>query len=97
MLKLLAAGAIAIPAVAAATVAATGVAWVDVKEGGRHGHRIVVPVPLLVAEAAASDDVFDRDSGLEFIDARMRDLAAWLSDDQSSRLRAAVRGTIEAW
>lgn len=54
MLKLLAAGAIAIPAVAAATVAATGVAWVDVKEGGRHGHRIVVPVPLLVAEAAAA-------------------------------------------
>jgi hypothetical protein len=60
----------------------------------RHFSRLV---DGLVAEAAASDDVFDRDSGLEFIDARMRDLAAWLSDDQSSRLRAAVRGTIEAW
>jgi hypothetical protein len=51
----------------------------------------------LVAEAAASDDVYDRDSALEFIDARLRDLAAWLSDEQSSRLRSAVRGTIEAW
>lgn len=54
MLKLIAAGAIAIPAVAAATVAATGVAWVDVREGGREGHRIVIPVPLVVAEAAAA-------------------------------------------
>jgi hypothetical protein len=53
MLKLVAAGAIAIPAMAAAAVAATGVAWVDVKEGGGQGHRIVVPVPLLLAEAAA--------------------------------------------
>ena len=51
----------------------------------------------LVAEAAASDDVFDRDSAYEFIDARLRDLAAWLSDEQLSRLRGAVRGKIEAW
>jgi hypothetical protein len=51
----------------------------------------------LVAEAAASDDVYDRDSAFEFIDARLRDFAAWLSNEQSSRLRGAVRGKIEAW
>ena len=54
MLKLVLAGAIAIPAAATATVAATGVAWVDVQEGGRDGHRIVVPVPLLLAETAVA-------------------------------------------
>jgi hypothetical protein len=54
MLKLLVAGAIAIPAAATATVAATGVAWVDVKEGGRDGHHIILPVPLLLADAAAA-------------------------------------------
>lgn len=52
--KVLLAGAIAVPAAATATVAATGVVWIDVKEGGSHGHRIVLPVPLLLAETAAS-------------------------------------------
>ena len=51
MLKLIMAGAIAIPTVTTATVAATGIAWVDVRDGN---DRIVVPVPLLVAEVAAS-------------------------------------------
>ena len=51
----------------------------------------------LVAEAAASDDVYDSDSAFEFIDARLRDLTAWLSNEQSSRLRGAIRGKIEAW
>ena len=31
---------------------ATGVAIVDVREGGPDGHRFVVPVPLMVAQAA---------------------------------------------
>ena len=52
--KVLLAGAIGVPAVATATVAATGVAFIDVREGGRDGHRIVLPVPLLLAETAAS-------------------------------------------
>jgi hypothetical protein len=52
--KVLLAGAIGVPAITTATVAATGVAWVDVREGGDDGHRIVVPVPLLLAEVAAS-------------------------------------------
>ena len=52
--KILLASAIAVPVATTATVAATGVAWIDVKEGGRDGHRIVLPVPLLLAETAAS-------------------------------------------
>jgi hypothetical protein len=35
-----------------ALVLATGLLVVDVKEGGPGGHRIVVPVPLLAAQAA---------------------------------------------
>jgi hypothetical protein len=51
----------------------------------------------LVAEAAASDDVYDRDSGLEFVEARLTDLQGWLTEQQTTRLRDAVRGKIEAW
>jgi hypothetical protein len=54
MLKLILAGAVAVPAAGAAVVAATGVAWVDVQEGGRDGHHIVVPVPLALAQTAAA-------------------------------------------
>jgi hypothetical protein len=35
-----------------ATVASLGVGVVDVKEGGPNGHHIVVPVPLVLAQAA---------------------------------------------
>jgi hypothetical protein len=35
-----------------ATVASLGVVVVDVKEGGPNGHHIVVPVPLVLAQAA---------------------------------------------
>ncbi|HVQ30218.1 MAG TPA: hypothetical protein VMV21_11590 [Vicinamibacteria bacterium] len=52
--KILLASVVAVPVATTATVAATGVAWIDVKEGGRDGHRIVLPVPLLLAETAAS-------------------------------------------
>ena len=52
--KILLASAIGVPVVTTATVAATGVAWIDVKEGGRDGHRIVLPVPLLLAETAVA-------------------------------------------
>jgi hypothetical protein len=51
----------------------------------------------LVAEAAASDDVYDRDSAFEFVEARLPDLRGWLSEQQATRLRDAVRGRIERW
>jgi hypothetical protein len=53
MLKMVLIGAVAVPAIAAGSVAATGVVVVDVKEPGR-GHHIVVPVPLALAQAAAA-------------------------------------------
>jgi hypothetical protein len=53
MLKMVLIGAVAVPAIAAGSVAATGVVVVDVREahGGQH---IVVPVPLALAQFAAS-------------------------------------------
>lgn len=54
MLKLILATAAAMPIAAGATVAATGIAWVDVREGGPNGTRIVVPVPLLAAEVVSA-------------------------------------------
>jgi hypothetical protein len=52
MVKLLAALA-AVPVCCMALVVGTGVLVVDVQESGPRGHRIIVPVPLLVAQAAA--------------------------------------------
>lgn len=54
MLKLILAGVAALPIAATGTVAATGIAWVDVRDGGPDGRRIVVPVPLVAAEVAAA-------------------------------------------
>lgn len=51
----------------------------------------------LVAEAAASDDVFDRESALEFVASRVDELAKWLGETQRTRLLEALRGKIEAW
>ena len=53
MLKMVLIGAVAVPAIAAGSVAATGVVVVDVKEA-RGGHHIVVPVPLALAQVAAA-------------------------------------------
>jgi hypothetical protein len=41
-----------VPVAMLATVASLGVVVVDVREDGPNGHRVVVPVPLLVAQAA---------------------------------------------
>jgi len=43
----------AIPLSLMALVAGTGVLVVDVREGGPDGHRFIVPVPLILAQAAA--------------------------------------------
>ncbi len=60
----------------------------------RHFERLIDGV---VAEAAASDDVFDRDSGLEFARKRVEYLSSALNDEQQARLLEGVRGKIEAW
>lgn len=54
MLKMILASAVAVPMAGAGVVAATGVAWVDVKEGGKNGTHIVLPVPLILAQTAAA-------------------------------------------
>ena len=41
-----------VPVALLATVASLGVVVVDVREGGPGGHRIIVPVPLFLAQAA---------------------------------------------
>jgi hypothetical protein len=52
MLKL--AVILGVPIALMATVASLGVVVVDVREGGPDGHRIVVPVPLVLAQAAVA-------------------------------------------
>jgi hypothetical protein len=59
---------------------ATGVAIVDVREGGPGGHHIVVPVPLLVAQAALA---------LAPIDANRLELAEHGGPELRKHLRAA--------
>jgi hypothetical protein len=54
MLKLILASAVAVPVAGAGVVAATGIAWVDVKEGGRAGTHIVLPLPLALVQTAAA-------------------------------------------
>jgi hypothetical protein len=51
----------------------------------------------LIDEAAASDDVIDRTSALEFLAARLEYLRTLLSSEQTSRLSQAVQAKIEAW
>lgn len=41
-----------VPIAMLATVASLGIVVVDVREGGPSGHRVVVPVPLVLAQAA---------------------------------------------
>ena len=53
MLKMVLIGAVAVPAIAAGSVAATGVVVVDVREA-HDGTHIVVPVPLALAQVAAA-------------------------------------------
>jgi len=50
MVKL--AAVLAVPLALLATVASLGVVVVDVQEGGPDGHRIIVPAPLVLAQAA---------------------------------------------
>ncbi len=43
-----------VPIAMLATVASLGVIVVDVREGGPDGHHVVVPVPLILAQAAVA-------------------------------------------
>jgi hypothetical protein len=51
----------------------------------------------MLAEAVSSDDVFDRESALEFVTSRLDELAKWLGDAQRTRLLEGLRGKIDRW
>ncbi len=51
----------------------------------------------LVTEAAASDDVLDRGSALEFLEARLDDFRPWLSEEQRTRLLESLHNKIKSW
>ena len=51
----------------------------------------------LSAEAAASDDVYDRESAMAFVEARLRYFDALLDGALRARLLQAVQDKIEAW
>jgi len=51
----------------------------------------------LVAEAAASDDVLDRESGMEYIDDRLRTLSDLMEAEQAVAIRSAAVLLVEDW
>jgi len=51
----------------------------------------------IAAEAAASDDVMDRQSGLAFVEDRLRSYADLMTADQVIRLREAAARLVAAW
>ena len=51
----------------------------------------------IVNEAAASDDVFDTASALEFVTARLRDFERFLSGEQRRSVMEAATRRIDAW
>jgi hypothetical protein len=51
----------------------------------------------ITAEASASDDVSDRESALDFVDARLDFLGSLISAEQKVRLREAVEERVRSW
>ena len=51
----------------------------------------------ILAEAAASDDVIDRESAYDFVERRLEFLGPLLHAGQRPRLRDEIRGKIDAW
>ena len=51
----------------------------------------------LLDEAAASDDVTDRDSALSFLEKRLQFFEGLLSREQIDRLSDALRDRVEKW
>ena len=51
----------------------------------------------LLAEAAASDDVFDRETAGEFIADRLRFFGDLIGESQRTRLWQAVQAKIDTW
>ncbi len=54
-------------------------------------------VDALVAETAASDDAFDRESALRYADLRLEALAGVLPGPAIERLRSAIAARVSTW
>ncbi|MGE0688897.1 MAG: hypothetical protein AB7P33_19320 [Dehalococcoidia bacterium] len=59
--------------------------------------RTVLLIDGLVAEAAQSDDVFDRDSGLAYVERRLESLSGVIGADLREQVLEAAREQIEKW
>ena len=51
----------------------------------------------LIAEAAASDDVFDHESAASYLEQRLRSLEELIDEPQRKELDGALRMRIENW
>jgi len=59
--------------------------------------RLPMLVDGLLAEAAASDDVVDRESALAFVADRLQFLSPLISEDQRTQVWDALLAKIESW
>jgi hypothetical protein len=66
----------------------------DIQAAVDHGFDTLVEG--IVAEAAASDDVTDRESAIAFVRLRLESLEGMLTVEQSSRLLESLQEKIEA-
>ncbi len=51
----------------------------------------------LTSEAAANDDVFDRESAIEYLESRLGFLEAVIADDDRRLLEVDLRHRVENW
>ena len=95
MMKLVAIAAV--PAALAAGAASMGVVVVDVREGGIDGHHIVVPVPLVLAQAGlafvpASKTTLPMDRAMKHLPMAREVMEALLSGPDGEFVRVEERG-----
>lgn len=59
--------------------------------------KLTLLIDGLVAEAAQSDDVFDRDSGLTYVEQRLQSLSDLVGADLQQQVLEGAREQIEKW
>ena len=59
--------------------------------------KLAMLIDGLVGEAAQSDDVFDRDSGLAYVEQRLQSLADLIGAGMQQQVLEGAREQIEKW
>lgn len=59
--------------------------------------KLTLLIDGLVAEAAQSDDVFDRDSGLTYVEQRLQALSELIGSNLQKQVLQVAREQIEKW